>query len=332
MAVKKSINRSLAHIDVAANTSVRIHEDFFNSHRDYHYLSQSEIATVRRRCDRLGFTEAFDPRPLTDKRTMRERTSAKFVGVAIVVLSLAMSFPISGTQVVAIRGIGWAVLAADSVITTPGAFPSMQCKIHQSGEVFWTNSGLDRDRATGFDIVSFFSSDAVLKGVMLVATLERIGESLVKPLQLELPVVRAESSYYLRKIVEGKVPIVSIYAARSDGNSVELYLKEFKVVDGRIVTSPARTCEPPAREKGLDRCLALTLPPELDQYIDDHPDIWLDTPVNAVDRLMGIAQAADPVAVGPPYSILEVRPDGARWLRQNDCEDVHSPIHAPHLF
>jgi hypothetical protein len=32
MATKKSIGRTLAHIDVAANTSVRIHKDFFNSH------------------------------------------------------------------------------------------------------------------------------------------------------------------------------------------------------------------------------------------------------------------------------------------------------------
>src|ERR1700745_115050 len=32
MAMKKSIGRTLAHIDVAANTSVRIHEDFFNTH------------------------------------------------------------------------------------------------------------------------------------------------------------------------------------------------------------------------------------------------------------------------------------------------------------
>ena len=45
MAMKKSIGRTLAHIDVAANSSVRIHKDFFNTHRDYHYLSQSEIAS-----------------------------------------------------------------------------------------------------------------------------------------------------------------------------------------------------------------------------------------------------------------------------------------------
>jgi hypothetical protein len=38
MAMKKSIGRTLAQIDVVANTSVRIHEDFFNSHRDYHHL------------------------------------------------------------------------------------------------------------------------------------------------------------------------------------------------------------------------------------------------------------------------------------------------------
>jgi hypothetical protein len=44
MAMKKSIDRTLAHIDVAANTSVRIHErnyeDFFNTHRIYQQLPE----------------------------------------------------------------------------------------------------------------------------------------------------------------------------------------------------------------------------------------------------------------------------------------------------
>jgi hypothetical protein len=39
MVMKKSIGRTLAHIDVAANTSVRIHEDFFNSHSSSHQQS-----------------------------------------------------------------------------------------------------------------------------------------------------------------------------------------------------------------------------------------------------------------------------------------------------
>jgi hypothetical protein len=39
MAMKKSIGRTLAYIDVAANTSVRIHEDFFNTHSCYQHLS-----------------------------------------------------------------------------------------------------------------------------------------------------------------------------------------------------------------------------------------------------------------------------------------------------
>jgi hypothetical protein len=48
MAMKKSIGRTLAHIDVAADTSVRIHEDFFNSHRVYHQLSQCDIGGAKR--------------------------------------------------------------------------------------------------------------------------------------------------------------------------------------------------------------------------------------------------------------------------------------------
>jgi hypothetical protein len=38
MATKKSIGRTIAHIDVAADTSVRIHKDFFNSHPCFRQL------------------------------------------------------------------------------------------------------------------------------------------------------------------------------------------------------------------------------------------------------------------------------------------------------
>ena len=52
MAMKKSIGRTLAHVDVAANTSVRIHEDFFNSHSSYHYLSMKCHRHVRYELDK----------------------------------------------------------------------------------------------------------------------------------------------------------------------------------------------------------------------------------------------------------------------------------------
>src|ERR1700741_3924013 len=45
MAMKKSIGRTLAHIDVAANSSVRIHKDFFNTHSAYHQQSRNEIGS-----------------------------------------------------------------------------------------------------------------------------------------------------------------------------------------------------------------------------------------------------------------------------------------------
>ena len=57
MAMKKSIGRTLAHIDVAANTSVRIQEDFFNTHRDYHYLSLFEIDGAKRISQHLSVQE-----------------------------------------------------------------------------------------------------------------------------------------------------------------------------------------------------------------------------------------------------------------------------------
>src|SRR6202040_847275 len=62
MAMKKSIGRTLADIDVAANTSVRIHGDFFNTHRISQHLTAS-IETVIpmipvldevKECNRIG--------------------------------------------------------------------------------------------------------------------------------------------------------------------------------------------------------------------------------------------------------------------------------------
>jgi hypothetical protein len=63
MVRKKSIGRTLAHIDVAANTSVRIHEDFFNSHRDYHHLSHSEIDGGKRIYQQLFGPSRFSAGP-----------------------------------------------------------------------------------------------------------------------------------------------------------------------------------------------------------------------------------------------------------------------------
>src|ERR1700747_3331629 len=59
MAMKKSIGRTLAHIDVAANSSVRIHKDFFNTHRVYHYLSHLEIRGAKRISQHLSGPETF---------------------------------------------------------------------------------------------------------------------------------------------------------------------------------------------------------------------------------------------------------------------------------
>jgi hypothetical protein len=63
MAMKKSIGRTLAHIDVAANTSVRIHEDFFNSHPLFSTVINSASAeSVVRNLQKLDRISASDAR------------------------------------------------------------------------------------------------------------------------------------------------------------------------------------------------------------------------------------------------------------------------------
>src|ERR1700747_1651530 len=55
MAMKKSISRTLAQIDVAANISVRIHEDFFNTHPCSRHLSESQCSVAAWCCE-IRFT------------------------------------------------------------------------------------------------------------------------------------------------------------------------------------------------------------------------------------------------------------------------------------
>src|ERR1700745_1778017 len=59
MAMKKSISRTLAQIDVAANISVRIHEDFFNTHPCSRHLSASPRFTITK-CVACEFTVNSD--------------------------------------------------------------------------------------------------------------------------------------------------------------------------------------------------------------------------------------------------------------------------------
>jgi hypothetical protein len=254
------------------------------------------------------------------ERTTRRSRPHKLPLVVTIVFSCGVS---EATQNIAIKGRDWVVIGADSRITTPGASPSQACKIFQVGTFFWTSGGIDHDRSTGFRIESFFSKDAVSRFPRVEDVLNAIGTDLLAPLQQELPILQREFPWLYSRVMSGQTDLLDLTAARVSQERVEMYLKKFPVLNGRVITQPAATCEPPSRDKaGLDRCMDVTLNPGVNEYIDSHPDIWSDTVVSAVDRIMKAAEAGSPETVGPPFSILEITVNGARWLRQNDCPDI----------
>ena len=108
--MKKSISRTLAHIDVAANTSVRIHEDFFNTHRPVTngYLRIRE-SPGRRRTPilheigiRIPLTIAdwpaskYDDRERSLKVHISRRTAHRLLAVLVAVAVLSFGLQAAG--------------------------------------------------------------------------------------------------------------------------------------------------------------------------------------------------------------------------------------------
>lgn len=223
-----------------------------------------------------------------------------------------------GTQIIVIVTDDWVALAADSRIVSPGTSPSTKCKIRQTGRFLWAAARLDYDKITRFSVDDYFSN---VERERLTASqlLESIGEKILPALKKELPVVERQAPDFYAKLVHNKGEILSLFVVDLNGERIEAYGKDFQVIGGDVVPQRSHTCTP---EK-LKPCLMLTNTPEVADYYRKHPEVRGGDLISAIDRLMEVAQAADPENIGPPFSILVVTKERTAWLRQNDCQNVH---------
>lgn len=224
----------------------------------------------------------------------------------------------SGTQIIILKGDRFIVIAADSKYTIPNALAKYGCKVFQTKNVFWTSSGLATDSSTGFDLRTYFRPEAIKSNIALGETLDRIGKRILPALQPELAIIKTRAPETYAAFIRQDGNVIGIFAGRVTPGKTEAYVKEFKIRNDRIVAFPSHTCDVPTGSYG---CVIVSERPAVMAYIIAHPDVWEDSRVNMMDRLMNAA-AANSDDVGPPYSIIEVRKDGAYWLRKNDCAEV----------
>jgi hypothetical protein len=228
-----------------------------------------------------------------------------------IVLALLTSAPTAtATEVIVILTKDGALLSADSLEIISGKSPVQACKIHQTGCLLWIAAGSIGDTGTGFDVGDFFVQRAANK-CDVRKNLNHLDSRLTTALQKEVPRIKQLQPEYYQKLLRGGY-ILSLFAAGVRRGKVEAYEKDFSFVNGLVHPTPATTCAPP--------CLLITRTTEVLGYANSHP-VSGDA-VSLTDKLMQIAQSADPDYVGPPTSILVLRNDGPRWIRQNNCPDI----------
>ena len=222
--------------------------------------------------------------------------------------------------IVIIHGNGRSViLAADSVVTDDLGEPSSkECKIKQSGGIFWAMDGLASDDKFGNFSAASFVEKATKKNIPINQMLDEIGLMLVPSLNTEIRITKKHEPK-LYALMRDRGVMLTLFFVRDSAIGIEAYSKAFRMVNEKVVTSAATTC--PDMGAG---CLILSNQDFMLPYLNAHPEVFALDAISAVDRLMDVAIQSDPTHIGKPISVLMISPGDTRWLRQNDCQNVRA--------
>jgi len=226
-----------------------------------------------------------------------------------------------GTQIITVVTRDRVVLAADSLSTRSENSSFTNCKIHHTAQFYWADAGLDSDTTTGYSVERLFQ-----QGIAEDAprTLDRVGSLVIPALEKELPILKKQRPDFYEGVMKGGA-ILDLTAVRLSDNGIEAYEKAFYFVRTQELGRKHITGDRPTTcslAPGQQACMLVTNQPQIVAYVGSHPDIWNGDIIGAIDRLMQVAQHANPQNIGPPISILAITRQGPRWLRQNNCPDI----------
>jgi hypothetical protein len=211
------------------------------------------------------------------------------------------------------------VLAADSLVTDDSHHRQLsKCKIHQAGSFFYAISGISVDPETGFDPDTLIAKHK--KDINGKSFLDAIGGSLLGPLQKELTLIRKETPARYSKIIQSRL-MESVFVIDTFENKREGYLKEFRVMNGIVTTTPARNCLGIHRIEAGERCTSILNMDTLSPFLTLEPGKKYDI-IPSIHKIMEAAERAMPKDVGAPISILDLEPGGPQWLEKGLCKEI----------
>jgi hypothetical protein len=231
-----------------------------------------------------------------------------------------------GTELVMVVEKNRVVLAADSLVTDDPEHQSMRrCKIHQSGNAtyFYAISGVTFDRQIGFDANDLFAKRR--KDLHGAESLNAIGASFLPQLQKHLDLLKKQAPNRYNSIIQSG-SLESLFAIDAFRNAKEGYVKDFNIVNGRVVSVPARTClnNPVQR---LKRCTMKSNEKGLAPVLMKNPVQDSDDIVLSIHKIMDAATSSRSNDVGPPISILAIESNGQpQWLEPGLCTNIQKPL------
>jgi hypothetical protein len=266
-----------------------------------------------------------------DKRTMRLITSRILPGViGIAALLVAIPCPLAhATTIVVARTASEIVIGADSKVTdTYGKeLNSQVCKVQQVGNLFVAFEGLLRDKATGFNIPEIAIKALRLKPDATAAEKVNILTGFITAeLFVELNRVRRDSADEFHTKLEGQT-FLRILIAGFENNRPVVFVRQFRtafIARGIGVIVIPDDCLDDCKGEVVTRFLGET--EAIEGLPEVTPGFWAEGLTAGVRRLVQTEIDARGEYVGPPIDLLQIKPQGAKWIQKKEqCPDVKPP-------
>ena len=193
---------------------------------------------------------------------------------------------------------GRVLLAADS-LTLSETTPRTECKIKQSGSVFWAAAGLNTFGKTRFDLAKTIARVS-RKHTHAEELLNIAGDEVLPVLQRSLPLVKKDIPWFYQRAIRDGYILSLLAVEDSGGIGVRVYAKDFPLSGDTITQKPAHQCSRPYE------CILYAAPNGMAAYIaSHHHEVWDVDPITAIDTLMAVGQRMDPTTIGSPVSIVQ---------------------------
>lgn len=233
------------------------------------------------------------------------------------------------TSIVALRSPDSVVIAADSLLTirnTAGAdIRKSECKIFQSGDLFYSFSGFYKDPARAFDVSSLVS-EILRQGGSFDAVSERAAQGVVDAMKGDLQRIKGEypalyEKYFgnatgpllqlLFATYRDGVPRIAVYdIMEAAGSSAEIVLRY-----GR------RSCPGDCRTQDTTAYFMTDMRP-IENFLK-HNKLVSRSPEDTAKFLVELVINAHTPFTGPPVDVLRIDRSGAAWVEHKpQCPDI----------